>query len=121
MNLTWLAPLDSGTTAINGYEYHKRMSSETAFGDWTDTGNGTTLNKLVDGLTFGTSYVFEVRAKNSAGSGHISNSATATVLTPVLPSAPSWIIADPGDGEVPLMWDTPSSFGTTPRGKCIIS
>ena len=26
--LTWLAPVDSGTTAINGYEYHKRMSSE---------------------------------------------------------------------------------------------
>ena len=90
------------------------MSSETTFGDWTDTGNGTTLNKLVDGLMNGTSYVFEVRAKNSAGSGHISNSATATPIQPVAPSAPTWLIADPGDGEVPLSWTKPSSFGTTP-------
>ena len=76
VTLSWSAP-DPGTAAITGYDY--RVSGDdgaTYEPDWTDVGNVT--RRTVTGLTNGTAYTFEVRAKSAAGPGQ--SSAPVTVL-----------------------------------------
>ena len=76
VTLSWSAP-DPGTAAITGYDY--RVSGDdgaTYEPDLTDVGNVT--RRTVTGLTNGTAYTFEVRAKSAAGPGQ--SSAPVTVL-----------------------------------------
>ncbi|MCY4616565.1 MAG: fibronectin type III domain-containing protein [Chloroflexi bacterium] len=63
--LSWQAPPATGDDsggAVESYEYDQNAS-----GNWMDAGTG--LTKTVMGLTNGTTYVFQVRAKNRKGPG----------------------------------------------------
>ncbi len=103
--LTWAAADDA---TITGYEVQYAAGGATSPPDWTAAvwreiadSDSTTTAHTVTGLTNGTEYTFEVRARNPAGAGD-SSRVTATPIS--LPSAPDSLRARPGDGQVTLTW-----------------
>ena len=86
--LSWKVPDDFGNT-ITGYDIQYRVRGENSF---TTIKHGTSNSATITGLTSGVTYDFKVIAKNSAGIGPESN--TASVTIPNLKSGmliPSWI------------------------------
>ena len=102
INLEWDAVLQAG-----GYEY--RVDGGTP----VDVGLNVTAE--VTGLTAGTSYDFEVRAYNDAGTSDWSAVVSqSTQAEPAAPDAPTNLDATGGDEQVTLTW-TPSSEATGHR------
>ena len=101
VTLTWDAPTSDGGSAILRYEVAVDDS-----GTWIDA--GLDLEETVTGLTNGQPYAFAVRAVNAAGTGP----AAAVTASPVTtPGAPQHLSAVPGDAQVTLTWDAPTSDG----------
>ena len=101
VTLRWDAPASDGGAAIIRYEYETDDS-----GTWIDA--GTDRRVTVTGLTNGQPYTFAVRAVNAAGGGPAATVTATPVTTPGAPQNLSWA---PGDGQVTLSWDAPSSDG----------
>ena len=104
VTLRWAAPASDGGSAILRYEY-AIDGSET----WIDAGGD--LEETVPDLTSGQSYAVAVRAVNAAGAGPAAE-VTATPVT--TPGAPQRLRSEPGDAEVTLRWDAPTSDGGSP-------
>ena len=64
--ITWTTPANHGST-ITTYEY-RHYKNKNSSGSWTSVSNSTS-SATISGLTNGTSYTFEVRAKNGVGYG----------------------------------------------------
>ena len=94
---------DSGGAAITKYQY-----STNDGGTWSDAASGTTSPVFINGLTNGTSYSIKLRAYNSVGGGAASTAVSVTPST--VPSAPSSLVANPGDGSASIAF-TPGSDG----------
>ena len=101
VTLTWDAPTSDGGSAILRYEVAVDDS-----GTWIDA--GLDLEETVTGLTNGQRYAFAVRAVNAAGTG-LAAAVTASPVT--TPGSPQHLSAVPGDAQVTLTWDAPTSDG----------
>ena len=101
VTLNWDAPSSDGGAAITRYEY-----AIDASGTWIDA--GLDLQETVPGLTNGQPYTFAVRAVNAVGGGPATTVTATPVTTPGVPENLGWA---PGDGQVTLSWDAPSSDG----------
>ena len=87
VRLSWTDP---GNSSITGYEYRQRSGAGvTTWGAWQAmTGSGaTTTSWSVSGLTNGTAYTFQVRAKSAGGTGAIPSAAVGA--TPSASKAPA--------------------------------
>ena len=79
VTLNWTAPTSSGGTAITGYEYRQRTGDAYAADAWTAIANSASLTSYdVTGLTAGTAYTFQLRARNASGAGVYSDEVTVT-------------------------------------------
>lgn len=98
----WSAP---GTNGAPITEYQVRSSSGS-----TQNASGSTTSLNFTGLTNGSSYSFQVRARNTAGWGPWSNSSTSVTPSsvPLAPAAPG---ATRGSAEVALTWAAPDDGG----------
>ena len=106
--LSWTAPSSNGGSAILGYHYRKKQSTSTSWGSWSSTGSNTYWT--VSSLTNGTSYDFQVRARNIAGSSGASNPATATPeAVKKTPHRPTNVTATATNGQVVFSWDAPTN------------
>ena len=104
VTLRWDAQTSDGGSPILRYEYAVD-GSET----WIDAGGD--LEETVRDLTSGQSYAVAVRAVNAAGAGP----ATTVTASPVTtPGAPQRLRSEPGDAQVTLTWDAPTSDGGSP-------
>ncbi len=103
VTLSWTAPTGAEVTF---YEYRQDN------GTWMSTG-GTGTTHTVRGLNNGTSYAFQVRARNTAGPGPASSAVAATpVAALVAPGMPGTLTAVAGSGSVTLSWTAPTTGGT---------
>jgi large repetitive protein len=103
--LTWTAPADNGGAAITSYEYTPNYGI-----DWHDFATAPTATSgTVTGLTAGQEYVFEVRARNSAGASTPSEDSDA--ITAGTPSPPTALTATPGDTTALLTFSAPADTG----------
>ena len=105
VRLAWTAASTGG--AVTGWEY-RQDSGSLGYGAWTDTGitsanAPTATSYTVTGLTNGTEYTFQVRAKNAGGEGPESAPASATPVSASTPAKPA-VTAQAGDGRVTLGW-----------------
>ena len=84
LDVRWTAPSTAGTEPISGYDL--RYGSPGSWSAHTHVGTGTTAT--ITGLTAGTEYQVQVRARNAEGESGWSDSATGTPLNraPVVPT-----------------------------------
>ena len=106
----------SNTNRVNDVQITKhqvRQSTDggTSYGNWTDIpdsafGELNATGHVIDGLTDGTTYTFQVRAVNSFGN---SAAATAVMATPdaAAPARPAGLVATAGNTQVTLTWTNP--------------
>ena len=84
--LTWKAPTSTGGASITSYEYRTTLVSPTGWSAWKSAGmptpSGDTYSYTITGLTNAKSYIVEVRAVNSVGSGTSASSSVSGVVAP---------------------------------------
>ena len=113
-SVSWLTPVDGGTSAISDYRVSVFSSSGGAATGVTGAssrlvGSATTAYTF-NGLTNGTAYTFKVAAVNAAGTG--AQSALSAAATPrTVPGAPTAVAGTPGDTQVALTWTAPANNG----------
>ncbi len=110
---TWTAP-DDGGDAIQGYHVQYRESPS---GSWTaasPTHTGTGTSHTITGLTNGTAYGVQVRARNRGGTdGNGPWSAEVTVTLPEPPGQPEPPTLTPGNKKLDVSWSAPSNTGSS--------
>ena len=109
--MSWTTP-DNGGTSIIEYKYRKKEDSEN-WGLWTviDSSANATGFTVTD-LTNGTTYHFEVLARNQVGEGDPSATATGKPVGP--PVAPTALQATPKNTKVTLTWTLSANDGGYP-------
>jgi hypothetical protein len=106
--LNWNAPSSTGGSAITDYvaEYSTNGSS-----GWVAFGTVSSVrSETATGLTNGTLYYFRVSAVNTVGTGTATSNVSATPSTTA--SAPTSLIATPGNSQVSLAFTAGSSGGS---------
>ena len=112
LTLSWETPANNGS-ALRRFQYRRSVDGGRTWApDWSrDTiiprSGPTTTSHVLGGLTNGTAYTFEIRARSGAGDG----AAAAVTATPLGP--PANLRAEAGDGRVTLRWDDPSPKNET--------
>lgn len=93
INLTW-------TSATGASSYDVRYG--TSAGSYTTTVTNVTSPNSVTGLSAGTTYYFQIKAKNSVGSGTTVNSSELNAITSA--NAPTALSATASTGQIVLNW-----------------
>jgi hypothetical protein len=107
--LTWGLPLDNGGAAITNYLVEYSSNSGSTWNSVSRTAS-TSRFETITSLTNGTDYLFRISAINSVGTGNPSSAASATPSTTA--SAPTSLIATPGNAQVSLAFTAGSNGGS---------
>ena len=121
INLSWIAPSNTGGTPLTGYKIERRTSCAGSFSTFfANTGNTSTTYSNT-GLVNGTCYEYRVLAHNAVGTSLASNNAIATTLqnpAPHIispPSAPTGLsVTALSNTALKLTWYAPSNTGGAP-------
>ena len=111
LTVTWVAPANTGGSAITGYDVrHKLTSAQDIPENWTEAANtGNDLSHAITGLTNRTSYDVQVRAVNVAGDGAWSDTSAGTPVA--VPSAPAAPTVTAGNVTLTVTWAAPANTG----------
>lgn len=107
--LSWTAPASNGGASISDYTIRFSANLGSSWSTVTD-GVSTATSATVTGLTNGTSYIFQVAAVNTWGTGSFSASSFAQVPF-TTPSAPSGVAGSASNGQVAVTWSAPATNG----------
>jgi hypothetical protein len=106
--VSWTTPASNGA-AITDYVVQYSSNSGSSWTTFAD-GTSSSTSATVTGLANGTSYVFQVAATNSVGTGSYSTASSA--VTPrTVPGAPASVTSNPSNGSVSIAFTAPSSNG----------
>lgn len=108
----WDAPADDGGRAVDGYQVRYRAVGA---GEWTEILQSS-LDRTLTGLTPGTQYEFQVRARNSVDYGDYQDTSQLFTTTTTTPAAPSRPGTAPGTTSCAVFWVTPAANGSTITG-----
>ena len=108
IDLSWTTPASS---VVAGYKIEVSPDGSTNWTDLETNTNNTDTSYNHTGLSASTTQHYRVSAINAAGAGDASNTDSATTNATTAPGAPLNLSATPGDSEVTLTWETPSSDG----------
>ncbi len=110
INLSWDPPADDGGADITGYELHVSINSGVNYSRLTSL-SATARSYVHRGLKPGDERYYQLRARNRAGWGEFSGSASAVTLTGV-PTAPGLTARANGSTEIRLTWTDPDDRGS---------
>ena len=110
INLSWDPPADDGGADITGYELHASINSGVNYSRLTSL-SATARSYVHRGLKPGDERYYQLRARNRAGWGEFSGSASAVTLTGV-PTAPGLTARANGSTEIRLTWTDPDDRGS---------
>ncbi len=112
INLTWMAPTNTGGLRIRGYEL--QFSEDKTPRVWIQLGGGniTQTSFAHTGRSAGTRYHYRLRASNTRGSSGWTSSVSETTDAATAPGAPSSVTAT-ADGQtvINLRWTLPADNG----------
>ncbi len=108
VTLSWKDPQNA---SITSWEFRQKNILD-EYGPWTPISGALTTSHVVESLTNGDTYVFQVRGVNRIGDGAESVEATARPLPPV-PSKPTGFTAGPGRTRITLSWNNPGNPAIT--------
>ena len=111
--LTWVAPTNTGGSAITGYEIDVCLGAASSCTSWTVAVVNTQVPVTtwpVSGLTNGTLTSFRVLALSAGGAGPASS--VASTIPSGVPTAPSGLTATPGDAQITLNWTPGAANGS---------
>ncbi len=111
ITLSW-----SAVTGAASYQLQRRTNGG-AWGSPMDAGSGTTYTDT--GLDPSTTYDYEVRSVNTAGSSGWSGVVTASTTAATAPDAVSDLAASAGASSITLTWSAPDSNGADITGYTI--
>jgi len=114
INLSWTAPTNNGGAAITGYQLQWSANGTSNWQPVSPAHSGTGRTYSDTGLSPSTTRHYQVRARNSVGSGGWSSVANATTSTPTVtkPGAPTSLTAKAsGQTVINLSWRAPSDNG----------
>jgi hypothetical protein len=103
MGLVWFDPLDTGGTALTGFDVQVAPLEEGVLVRL----DGRTAR--VEGLRAGATYRFTVAARNAVGAGPVAD--TGPVRLPDVPAAPTRLVAERGDRKARVTWEAPFDGG----------
>jgi len=109
VELSWIAPTNTGTDPLTEYTVQYSQSSTFASGvsNWSHIAS-TQTSATITGLSAGATYYFRVAAVSSMTGAYSSSS----ILTlPRLPSAPQSLTVIPTDQTIDISWTAPSDNG----------
>jgi outer membrane protein OmpA-like peptidoglycan-associated protein len=109
--VSWTAPSSNGGSSITGYSVQYSTDGGST---WTTSScSGTSTSCTVTGLTNGTSYIFQVAATNSVGTGSYSSSSASVTPHPAttVAGAPTNVTVTNGNVSATISWTAPSSDG----------
>ncbi|MBM2852873.1 MAG: Fibronectin type protein [Candidatus Nitrosotenuis sp.] len=115
INLSWIAPTNTGGTPVTGYMIQKRDSCAGIFLTLVANTSNTSTTYSNTGLVNGTCYQYRVFAYNAVGTSMASNNATGTTLqnpTPSIypPSTPIGVgVVVKSNTSLKLTWNSPSN------------
>ena len=115
IGLEWVAPVNTGGTAITGYAIEYRIPGAA---DWsTHAHTGTDVEATITSLTAGQEYEIQVAAINGNGTGSFTDALRATAEgSPDAPAAPQFhidITADPDTlTSMEMYWTEPDDNGS---------
>ena len=110
VELSWLPPLNSGSTTITNYTVY-RGTSPLSLSPLVELGSVLSYNDTL--VVNDQTYYYQVTAINSEGEGAASEMVNATPSAfSEVPSPPQNPQAHPGDSHVLLEWQPPQSSGT---------
>ena len=109
--LAWVLPEVNDPT-ITGWTYRAGTISgaDTTWADWQNISNTATTSHLVENLTNGTAYTFQVAAVNPAGRGPTSDSSAA--VAPAGPPEPPELTVAAGHERVRVRWSPRANNGS---------
>jgi len=112
IDLSWGASTETGGTIS---QYLIERCAGNGCTSFTQVGSSGTTSFSDSGLSGSTSYTYRVRAQDSTGTvGPYSNTATATTLAPVVPTAPSSLLASTvSNTQISLSWGATTEAGGT--------
>ena len=114
LSVSWSAPGDGGGAVVSGYGVQWRSSSQS----WDQAAAGnqeatvTGLSHVISGLTNGVTYVVQVSATTSSGSGAASEVSALVGL----PAATPAVAAVGGDSSLLVSWDAAAGNGSNVTG-----
>jgi titin len=109
VTLSWTAPSSTGGAPVLDY-YIEYLITGNNNSRQVFSPNPTGTTAVIEGLTNGTSYTFQVKSRNEAGlSGFTTGFGTPTST----PGLPSGLTATPGNSSIAFSWQPPTFTGGT--------
>ena len=109
VKLTWTYTVNTST--VDNWQFRLRENGAPAWGGWTPIGGSSATTRdhtVMSGLTNGTTYDFQVRARTIGGvASPPSNFRSAKPAAP--PAKPTGLVAEAGDRGVTLTWTDPEN------------
>ncbi len=109
LRVNWTPPEKTGGSDITAYELRHSADDGSSWSEDITTADAPAVSAAIGGLTNGTPYVAQVRARNSAGAGEWSESSMEAIPIGGVPTEPTAFTLTAGNMQITATWAAPEA------------